>query len=479
MLIHVHVRVYHTLYMYMYIYYMCNHDAHVLHSTAVPFESVYQSYLPTKDTAISPDTVMFLKPPSSRNRRRSKEKEARGSGLAEVGVAIEGVVPHSLPVESLHNVVHESNIGLNQSNHYLNGAETSTTHINVHVDNGDFAAVSSQGMTSSANPEMVSTNLNPAANPLMQQTSGGQDSNGSGTVGETTGMSLFQDPLMYYVSSSTAPAVPDPSHFNSDISSATLEYFPALKETVSGIVSNDSVTHNATVEDTLSHSMSSQGPEFGGYSGDSSKPKRQGSMPITPLLNEQFDNADHYKYRSSTSSTLPENWPDVPSEIPTARDVHQLSNDQGQDPSTPHNSQGSGGFDIEHGALVVENVNVSSANGNEIEETSNTEGSDRSVDDDCVVSESLARRDSLLDVNAKEFTPKVDSPGSHPTMPVAYPSGLNPNATSYTYPTNGAQSLNSTVVTYVGSKGDGGAIDSASFTCDSSLCVSCTKESCA
>ena len=464
---------------------MCAAYIHaVLPSTAVPFESVYKSYLPSDGATISPDTVMFLKPspsslsPSARTGRRSKEMETRESGQAEVGVAIEGVASHSLPVESLHNVVHEPNVGSNQSNHHLSGAETSdvsATHVNIHVDNGDFSAMSSQGMPSSANPEMDSTTLDPVPNPLMQQTNdGGQDSNGS----ETTGMSLFQDPLMYYVSSSNGPAVPDPSDFNSDISSATLEYFPALKETVSGIVSNDSITHNATVEDTLSRSVNSQGPDFGDYSGDSSKPKRQGSIPITPLLNEQFDNADHYKYRSSTSSTLPENWPDVPSEISNAREISQLPNDQGQDPSTPHNSQASAGFDIEQGALVGENLNVNSAN--EIEETSNTAGSGLSVEDNCVVSESLARRDSLLDANAKEFTPKVDSPGLHPAAtPPTYPSGLNPNATSYTYPTNGAQSLNSTVLTHVGSKDDGGGIDSASITCDSSLCVSCcTNKSC-
>lgn len=471
-------------YMYMCI---CTPHVHVhyydvLQSTAVPFESVYKSYLPTEDDTISSDTVMFLKPPpslspSARTRQHSKEKEARGISQAEGGVAFEEVTSHSLPIESLQNIVHDSYV---ESNHDISGTEAfnvSTPNINIH---GDFTALSSQGMPSSADPE-----INLDSVPVMQQTNGGQNSNGvssSSTVGETgmttTNMSLFQDPLMYYVSNSNAPAVQGPGHFQNDISSATLEYFPALKETVSGIVSNDSI---ATVEGAHSqngHNVNSQGPDFGGSSGGSSKPKRQGSAPITPLLNEQFDNAEHYKYRSSTSSALPENWPDVPSEVSTARDnINQPSNDQGQDPSTPHNSQGSAGFDIEHGALVREDLNVSSPNGNELEEATNTAGNGHSVD---IVSKSVTRQDSLLDVNAKEFTPKVDSPGLPPaSTPVPFPSGLNPNAASYAYPTNGAQSLTGTVLEHVGSSDDDGVVDSASITCDSSLCVSCCViESC-
>ena len=441
-------------------------------STAVPFESVYKSYLPSPGDDITPETVMFLQaPPSSPSstvlRHKTKVqppssthrgKDGSKGGQAVVGEG-DGLTPRAVAVESLHSV---SNVAAGKAVNHSRRSDVDGVGL-VDPSGGDFRGASQR--TGNESLASVAPEVGHVSDPILQKT-GSQNGNRTdippGSMAIQTGlasnMSLFQDPLLHLNACSNNDHDQRLAKNSERFLSATLEYFPALRASV-GIESGDSnavdlsnvkpgntgvpsvqeavVEHKhyqVHVQDSPETNMSVQSQS--GYSNTSNSNKQE-PIPISPVLNEQFDNAEHYKYRSSKSSTLPENWPDIPSQS-TANahsGVNQLPNNQGHDVSTPHNTQES---------VVEQEATEGGMDSSKDVQVPKVDEDKQNVDSQLATKPVAARRESL-DVNAKVFTPKgvvkettgVPVQVAPKTRPSSYPSGLNPNAASYLYLTNG------------------------------------------
>jgi hypothetical protein len=235
---------------------------------------------------------------------------------------------------------------------------------------------------------------------------------------------------------------------------------------------------------------SAAGPETNGKAPD--------ALIQQTLKDEELLHAEHNRYRSRKSSARPENWPDVQQQSSTIKDsstidgqvVVDSDNHQGHGESPPCSSLGSSsGFVVDGAeentakegggaksndlaAKTDDSTGINSKSTTAVNETTGaqstadkppteqqnvepTSSSSSSENNPTATSTGNSRpgstpqtpldagtpltppRRESLDVNAKEFTPRVALLRSD-SRPNAYPTGLNPNAAAvYPYITNG------------------------------------------
>ena len=329
-------------------------------------------------------------------------------------------------------------------------------------------------------PEFVSSRFDSVSDEVPSEESRTQEE-GAGPA--AAGVSLFQDPLLQYATRSNPGVIDTSSGVLSDLS-ATLDYFPALRSSLPGGDATDARTSTSSdvfydstgaggetgetvaaskaVKNSddvaVSVSVSATGCDGGGAankkgSSNSSPPgfedKKDSqnesvneweSYRVSALSAEQHFDEDHYKYRLSSSSAAPENWPDLQNR--QSKNANQAPSCQGQNASNPMNSQGSAGFDVEQETPDIRNKKSSQQNGGgrvakqTREKRKNKNGSRKSSAD--VQNPVSETGHAKMDVNAKSFKPRAGSLQQNTNANQgSYPAGLNPNAASYPFLTNG------------------------------------------
>ena len=376
-------------------------DGHfVSSSSAVPFESVFKSFLPitATDSHMIPETVMFLPASSSDVATVTTKHGGRGhSPTRRTASSSSSVSRGSTDTSSSRatitypngvSLVTDRERGLSVSTDGGNSSGrrselcTAKSSSSRHVLVGDrgrrdlSAGLASAGGESSdtasvpGSSESVQSSLTSenAIPDQFQQIVGVASENGMATAP----VSLFHDPLIYY-GSSTSAALQGGEHGaaydSNDSDKMTLDFFPALRPSVATetpkpaanvlpplgneLVVNADVDLASTHEivenqnSTPSEDLTPKKPE------SASETERNGEPLQSVEEEEDMLHAEHNRYRSSESSARPENWPDVQHNR-TKEDasggvvVVGGDNHQGQRESPPLGSLGSSsGFAME------------------------------------------------------------------------------------------------------------------------------------
>ena len=359
-------------------------------------------------------------------------------------------------------------------------AMANSGHVSTAEDSSREGSRSRAESFSTDAPEFVPSRFDSVSDEVLSEESRMQEE-GEGPA--AAGVSLFQDPLLQYGTRSN-PGVMDTSSDVLNDLSATLDYFPALRSSLPGGDATDARTSTSSdvfydstgaggeagetvaaskaVKNSgdvaVSVSVSATGGDGGGAASkkgsyNSSPPgfedKKDSqnesvneweSYRVSELSAEQHFDEDHYKYRLSSSSAAPENWPDLQNR--QSKNANQAPSCQGQNASNPVNSQGSAGFDVEQETPDIRNKKSSQQNGGgrvakqTHEKRKNKNGSRKSSTD--VQNPISETGHAKMDVNAKSFKPRAGSLQQNTNANQgSYPAGLNPNAASYPFLTNG------------------------------------------
>ena len=435
---------------------------------------MYKNYIPNHDSDVTLNTLTHLPSPPPPSSPPSLHKESEDS--SKRGGLAAGTITEDLEEVDGSSASSRGSVNVSGNSPAIAARAASNRSSNRLARSGKEHGGSAEQVWHSDS----GTDFHESSDPLQLE---GSRYSGNKTVIQTSvsglhtqvedsppaPVSLFEDPLMQCSSpSTTSVQVADNS---SDVGhDATLDYFPALRTSADVVSGNTSarstVSPEASTEtkrkgvlDTTSarsavpqrfharghpeKKISLQNRDFEGKVGVSKSKKAAGSAPATPLLKEEFDNSEHRKYRSSSSSAMPENWPDVATPpVGPSSGATPVTNCQEQANSPPQDNNSSTGATAKPQTSKVDSS------------VTKTDGSSKQNGgpvDHKVASAPTAS----LDVNAKEFTPKTSmvkkrhsnqthpNPQTHGNQPHPnprfdpYQSSLNPNAVTYPYLTNG------------------------------------------
>ena len=501
---------------------------YIYSSTAVSYEKVYKSYLPGQDSSVTPELVMFL-PPS----HRSSSAPSSSSTHQHTSSTR---TPSSSPSSSATHLEHSAtrtqaaSVATSDGGSVAGSAShDSTAAVAVATSDGTSRGKGGIGeIARDKRRERVnsSSSIGSAALPVDDALVPEADTNkhapsvvGGATVqiqaSTATGImpgtpvSLFHDPLLYYSpgSGTSVPGNENTGTYQDGGSDVTLNYFPALRANVDMETGQNTDGCNELVSlgndpvmkreiepcDVKSHMTSdtvvtAKSPKPQEADVVSATDEQESGRTSPSFANEEFENTDHNRYRSSESSAMPENWPDVqtpksPLKEDSVSPVGEHSpvsraNCQGQGDSSSCSDQGSvsesgitaakdskeedaeegnvcssnyvavkqektsdscNSKPVEHESDGVSEAGTEAHEGNTASETKSpsptakqehiTPSSSPPTPNSEVTTPTLARRDSLS-VHAKEFTPRNMIATSDPRSGT-YPVGLNPNASPY------------------------------------------------